>query len=79
MMARLLDVAVPEKIPAKTGSLWHGNFTVAHMAEQEFEFDVLPAGRLTDHRQVHFHPAFVFARLRHLVRGYDVRIGGQEP
>jgi hypothetical protein len=38
---KIIDVVVPEKIPAKTGSLWNGYFTVAHMAELEYEFDVL--------------------------------------
>ena len=37
---------VNQKIPAKTGSVWHGFFTVAHMTEKEYEFIVQPAGNL---------------------------------
>ncbi len=37
---------VNQKIPAKTGSVWHGYFIVAHMAETEYEFVVQPAGNL---------------------------------
>jgi hypothetical protein len=37
---KIINVVVPVKVPANTGSLWHGFFTVAHMAETEYEFEV---------------------------------------
>jgi hypothetical protein len=51
---KIIDVVLPVKVPAKTGSLWNGYFTVAHMAELEFEFDVLPA----DSSNLSGHPIF---------------------
>ena len=38
---KIVDVVIPGKIPAEKGSLWHGFFIVAHMAEPEYEFEVL--------------------------------------
>lgn len=40
---KIEKITVTQKVPAQTGSEWHGYFTVAHMAETEYEFDVLPA------------------------------------
>jgi hypothetical protein len=37
----VVDAVIPGKVPAKKGSIWHGFFTVAHMAETEYDFEVL--------------------------------------
>jgi hypothetical protein len=37
----VVDAVIPGKIPAEKGSLWHGFFIVAHMAETEYDFEVL--------------------------------------
>jgi len=51
---KIINVVVPGKVPAKTGSLWNGFFVVAHSAETEYEFDVLPA----DSSDLFGHPIF---------------------
>jgi hypothetical protein len=57
-------VVIPQKIPAKKGSVWHGNFVVAHFAETEYDFEVLsPDGNKSvvafyDSHQPSFSPGY---------------------
>jgi hypothetical protein len=37
----VVNAVLPGKVPAQKGSLWNGFFIVAHMAETEYEFEVL--------------------------------------
>jgi hypothetical protein len=38
---KIVNAVIPGKVPAEKGSIWHGFFTVAHMAELEYKFEVL--------------------------------------